>query len=433
MSEWKATEIGLIPAFWEVTTLEAIAEVITDGSHFSPKATSTGRYMASVKDMRYGGFNFSDCKLISEDDYLSLKKAGCSPNLGDVLISKDGNNCLDIIFVYSQQQQIVLLSSIAIVRLRKELYNPFFLTYFLLSPVAQEIMRSWFVSGTAVPRVVLKNFKKVPVPKIPLKEQDEIVTVVSCLDRKIENLRRQNETLEAIAQTLFKHWFVDFEFPNEDGKPYKSSGGAMERSELGEIPADWHFLQLGDVATNYSETHKFKNKSEVVFINTGDVLEGNFLHHDYSPIGTLPGQAKKKIRRNDILYSEIRPINKRFAYVNFSDNLDDYVVSTKFMVIRSNHKILSRLLYLILKRDSTLQEFQYIAESRSGTFPQITFESVSRLPIVIPEIMLQEKLMSVITPLLEKREFNIQKIETLTKTRDVLLPKLMSGQIRVGG
>jgi len=200
---------------------------------------------------------------------------------------------------------------------------------------------------------------------------------------------------------------------------------------LGEIPVGWHLLELGDVATNHSETHKFKNKSEVIFINTGDVLEGNFLHYDHSPIETLPGQAKKKIRQNDILYSEIRPINKRFAYVNFSKNLDDYVVSTKFMVVRSNGKILPRLLYLILKRDSTIQEFHHIADSRSGTFPQITFESVFKFPVVIPEVGLQEKLMSVITPLLEKREFNIQKIQTLTKTRDRLLPKLMSGQLRI--
>ena len=262
-------------------------------------------------------------------------------------------------------------------------------------------------------------------------EQGEIAAVLSCLNRKISNLRQQNETLERIAQTLFKHWFVDFEFPNEDGKPYKSSGGEMMRSESGEIPTGWHFLELGNVATNYSETHKFQNKSEIVFINTGDVLEGNFLHHDYSSIKTLPGQAKKKIRQNDILYSEIRPINKRFAYVNFSENLDDYVVSTKFMVVRSSGKILPRLLYLILKGDSTIQEFHHIAESRSGTFPQITFESVSTFPVVIPEIMLQEKLMSVITPLLEKKEFNIQKIETLTKTRDVLLPQLMSGKLRI--
>jgi len=180
-------------------------------------------------------------------------------------------------------------------------------------------------------------------------EQEGIAAVLICLDRKISNLRQQNETLERTAQTLFKHWFVDFEFPNEDGKPYKSSGGEMVRSELGEIPIGWYLLELDNVATNYSETHRFQNKSEIVFINTGDVLEGNFLHHDYSPIGMLPGQAKKKIFQNDILYSEIRPINKRFAYVNFSKNLDDYVVSTKFMVVRSNGKILPRLLYLILK------------------------------------------------------------------------------------
>ena len=182
-----------------------------------------------------------------------------------------------------------------------------------------------------------------------LEEQKSVADVLSSLDRKISNLRQQNETLERTAQTLFKHWFVDFEFPNEDGKPYKSSGGEMVRSELGEIPIGWYLLELDNVATNYSETHRFQNKSEIVFINTGDVLEGNFLHHDYSPIGMLPGQAKKKIFQNDILYSEIRPINKRFAYVNFSKNLDDYVVSTKFMVVRSNGKILPRLLYLILK------------------------------------------------------------------------------------
>ncbi len=77
-------------------------------------------------------------------------------------------------------------------------------------------------------------------------EQEDIAAVLICLDRKIENLRRQNETLEAIAQTLFKHWFVDFEFPNEDGKPYKSSGGEMVRSELGEIPIGWRVGKLGD-------------------------------------------------------------------------------------------------------------------------------------------------------------------------------------------
>jgi type I restriction enzyme S subunit len=93
--------------------------------------------------------------------------------------------------------------------------------------------------------VILKNLS-LELP--PVSEQKKIAAVLSCLDHKIENLRKQNETLEVMAQTLFKHWFVDFEFPNEDGKPYKSSGGEMVRSELGEIPAGWRVGELGDVA-----------------------------------------------------------------------------------------------------------------------------------------------------------------------------------------
>ena len=91
---------------------------------------------------------------------------------------------------------------------------------------------------------VLQHFK-VWLP--PLDEQKEITALLAALDDKIENLRRQNETLEAIAQTLFKHWFVDFEFPNADGKPYKSSGGEMVPSELGAIPAGWRVGKLGEI------------------------------------------------------------------------------------------------------------------------------------------------------------------------------------------
>jgi type I restriction enzyme S subunit len=96
-----------------------------------------------------------------------------------------------------------------------------------------------FNSGSAVPSLNRNYIHPYPVYVPDYDEQVKIAAVLSCLDRKISNLRQQNETLERIAQTLFKHWFVDFEFPNEDGKPYRSSGGEMVRSELGEIPAGW--------------------------------------------------------------------------------------------------------------------------------------------------------------------------------------------------
>jgi type I restriction enzyme S subunit len=198
---------------------------------------------------------------------------------------------------------------------------------------------------------------------------------------------------------------------------------------LGDIPEGWRVGKLGEVAKNHSQTYNFKDKEKIIFINTGDVLNGDFLHNEYVSISNLPGQAKKMIAKEDILYSEIRPINKRFTYVNFDSN--NYVVSTKFMIVRANHLILPRLLYLILKRQDTIQEFQKIAESRSGTFPQITFESVSNFDLVIPSIDVQRQLMPLLTLILEKQEFNIKHIKTIIQTRDALLPKLMSGQIRV--
>jgi len=109
-------------------------------------------------------------------------------------------------------------------------------------------------SGSTVQGIKSSELKEVMIPLPSISEQKRIADVLSCLDAKIENLRRQNETLENIAQTLFKHWFIDFEFPfdfaqgkpNADGKPYKSSGGVMVASELGDIPEGWHVGQFED-------------------------------------------------------------------------------------------------------------------------------------------------------------------------------------------
>ncbi|MFN9082977.1 MAG: restriction endonuclease subunit S, partial [Planctomyces sp.] len=142
-----------------------------------------------------------------------------------------------------------------------------------------------------------------------------------------------------------------------------------------------------------------------------------------------PGQAKKSIRTDDILFSEIRPANKRFAYIDFDSS--DYVVSTKFMIIRASKEIHPRLLYRILTAKETLAEFQVQAESRSGTFPQITFDSISHLPIVLPPIEIQEAYQRTVATLDAQIKNNKQQSGTLATLRDTLLPKLLSGELSV--
>lgn len=178
------------------------------------------------------------------------------------------------------------------------------------------------------------------------------------------------------------------------------------------MASDWKELTLGEIAQNISRPFNFKAFEEVTFINTGDVLEGQFLHSNrVSKIG-LPGQAKKEIQEGDILFSEIRPANKRFALVDFDPI--GYVVSTKFMVIKKiSEDIDDRFFYILLTNQITLYEFQRIAESRSGTFPQITFDAVAYFPVKIPPLPEQKAIAHILGSLDEKIELNRQMNETL--------------------
>jgi type I restriction enzyme S subunit len=274
--------------------------------------------------------------------------------------------------------------------------------------------------GSAVPSLTTSLLNIIEVKLPPLPEQKQIANILSAIDDKIENNLAINKTLEDMAMALYKHWFVDF-------GPFQE--GEFIDSELGLIPKGWEVKRLDEVAYKNSKTFDFKGKQEVVFVNTGDVQNGSFLHKNYSETEGLPGQAKKVIEPNDILYSEIRPKNKRYAYVDFDSG--DYVVSTKFMIIRNNEKINNRLLYRILTRQDSIDEFQMIAESRSGTFPQITFDVIGHFPIVLPNLEIQNKFQSIVDPFEKQQSNNLMEIKSLTNLRDTLLPKLISGEVRL--
>ena len=275
-------------------------------------------------------------------------------------------------------------------------------------------------SGTKMPRADWNSLEQVEFVFPPLQEQKSIASILSALDDKIELNLQMNKTLEEMAMALYKHWFVDFG-PFQDGE--------FVESELGEIPKGWEVKRLDEFAIKKSESFDFKSKEDVVFVNTGDVQEGRFLHSNRVPKKGLPGQAKKAIAKGDILYSEIRPKNKRFAYVNFDS--EDYVVSTKFMIINPKDNILSKLLYRILTMQSTVDNLNSIAEGRSGTFPQITFDSISDLKFILPPLNVQQKFQEIVSPMEMQQDELFLENQTLTQLRDTLLPKLISGEVRV--
>lgn len=176
------------------------------------------------------------------------------------------------------------------------------------------------------------------------------------------------------------------------------------------------YMPVGEVCSSVSDTYREK-KNMVTLINTSDVLEGRVLNHERVPNSNLKGQFKKTFQRDDILYSEIRPQNRRFAYVDFSPI--DYIASTKLMVIRAKKDVVSpKYLYYFLKNSSTVAELQLLAETRSGTFPQITFSEVANLTIPVPSLAVQEVIVQTMQCLEDKIICNEQindNLEQLAK------------------
>ncbi|MBA2876369.1 restriction endonuclease subunit S [Thermaerobacillus caldiproteolyticus] len=175
--------------------------------------------------------------------------------------------------------------------------------------------------------------------------------------------------------------------------------------------SEWKQISLGNLVESISKRHAF-NKDRLIFLNTSDIFNGKVLNNEYTDINTLPGQAKKSIQKNDILFSEIRPANRRFAYIDFES--EDYVVSTKLMVLRpKNNDILPKYLYYFLTSEESLRHLQEVAESRSGTFPQITFSEVKEMVINLPPLKEQQRIVEVIDSLTEKIELNLKINKTL--------------------
>ncbi|MCM2348637.1 MAG: restriction endonuclease subunit S [Bacteriovoracaceae bacterium] len=196
---------------WRELTLGEVCSKITDGAHNSPKSVPTGKPMASVKDLTFFGINLKTARHIEREEFDKLVKQGCMPEVGDVLIAKDGNSALDTVCNIKENVDVVLLSSVAILRPDKQVLDSDFLKYYFRSKKTIEYLKSNFISGAAIPRVVLKDFKKAKIFLPSLIEQKKISKILNSIECKIFVNNTINTKLERLAQVLFKSWFVDFD------------------------------------------------------------------------------------------------------------------------------------------------------------------------------------------------------------------------------
>jgi len=216
---------GPMPKGWEVVSIDDVCERVTDGSHSSPRSVDEGLPMASSKDMHDRGLMLDACRFISGRDFDELVRNGCKPKKNDVLITKDGANYLKHIFVNRAEQEIVLLSSIAILR-PNSMINPHLLAATLRSPENKARLKN-FVTGAAIPRIVLKDFKRfqfvLPIKLVQTewaKLAEPMTELCWRLDDKIQNLRKTRDLL--LPKLIFGELDVselDIKVSEENNKP----------------------------------------------------------------------------------------------------------------------------------------------------------------------------------------------------------------------
>lgn len=400
---------------WKEVRLGDVCSKITDGSHFSPKAQTEGYPMLSVKDMREYDFDFSNCKKISYEDYLKMERDGCVPQIGDVLVAKDGSYLKEI-FICKEQREIALLSSIAIFRPNSQLIDSRFLCYCLKSPRVYNYISLNCVSGSALPRIILKDFKGVNIRVPSLENQRRIASILSSLDRKIELNNKINADLEEMAQAIFKNWFVDFE-PFKDGK--------FVDSELGMIPEGWKVGRLTEIASymNGLAMQKFppeNNEDSLPVLKIKELGQG-FCGTD-SDRCSCNIKDECKIHNGDVIFSWSGTL-----LVDVWCGGDCGLNQHLFKVTSKDYP---KWFYYYWTKHH-LQEFIHIAKDKAVTMGHIKRGHLEEAMVAIPDNDSMEKAHELFEPILSKMISLRLESSRLSLLRDTLLPRLMSGELEV--
>ncbi|NEU29173.1 restriction endonuclease subunit S [bacterium LRH843] len=308
----------------------------------------------------------------------------------------------------------------------KEEYDSYFYYLVLQSPMFQSQLKSHGV-GSSQPTIPMKIIRTLKVPLPSIQEQRNVSKVFKGVYNKIELNNQIISNLEQLTQTLFKRWFVDFEFPNENGEPYKSSGGELVESELGRIPPNFkvehlsesvNFLSGGTPKTKVSEYWNGK----IPFFTPKDITGSVYVTNTQKNITELGlSNCNSKLYPKNTLFLTARGTVGKL-------NLSNTEMAMNQSCFALQHKE-NKQYYLYFLVETLLREI--IQGSTGAVFNAINLRDLNSLKIVSPTSDLIEEFSSLVTPffemLSEKEEENI----SLKNLRDTLLPKLLSGEIEL--
>jgi len=392
---------------WNHSTINDVCVLVTDGSHSSPKSVNDGKYMVSVKDFTDYGFDFASCRMISNDDYETLKRNGCVPQIDDILIGKDGARFFEDIIIYRQREKPALLSSIAILRCDKSKILPDFLYYVLRTPSFRQDVKDNYGSGSAIPRIILKDFKRMMVSYPSLEKQQAIISVLTAIDSKIQANTEINDNLEQQAHSYFQELFVD------NASPEWTTGTI---SDLGTVVGG---------STPSKAKPEYYTESGIAWITPKDlsINKSKFVSHgenDITELG-LKNSSAAIMPEGTVLFSSRAPI----GYIAIAAG--EVTTNQGFKSVVPKPEIGTPFVYFFLK--NTLPVIEGMASG--STFKEVSGSTMKNVPAVIPDAETLAKFSDFCAPIFAQQRILEEQNQSLATLRDNLLPKLMSGEIDV--
>ena len=403
MNDLKETDFGFIASDWNFIPSLEFCSKITDGTHDSPKQQTEGKHLVTSKHIKGRNIDFDNAYLIAQKDFDNINLRS-RVDQWDVIISMIGEYCG---FSYVERNNNIdyAVKNVGLLKTGSE-HKALWLYYYLNSKIGRFILEI-NKSGTSQPYLTLGFLRDLPILYPPqFNEADKIIQILSSLDDKIDLLHRQNKTLEQLAETLFRQWFVE---------EAEESWETKTISEIIEVRDGTHDSPKQTETGRYLITSKHLKLTGIDFSTAYKISESDFADVN----------KRSKVDKDDILFSMIGTL----GLIHYVDKEPDFAIKNMGLFKSSQKPSFARFLYLLL---ISPEGKRFVYENADGSTQEyITLSSLRNFEFKYPGDIKIEEFDIEIKPIFQKIESNQTQIRTLTQTRDTLQPKLMSGEVRV--
>lgn len=395
-------------------TLSDVCELIVDCEHKTAPTQQTGYLSIRTPNIGRGRLILDGVNRVSDQTYREWTKRA-TPQPGDLIMAREAP--IGNVAIIPPGLQVCLGQRTLLIRPNPSFVDPQYLVYLLLGDEIQGRIQS-LSNGATVHHLNMSDIRDLVLPELlPLPTQRKIAAILSAYDGLIENNTRRIAILEAMAQALYREWFVHYRFPGHEAC-------RMVDSPLGPIPEGWAAARLRDVAAiNESSIRRGHEPEEITYIDISSVSPGKIEKVEPLRFTDAPGRARRIVRHRDIIWSMVRPNRRSYALIlNPTPNL---IASTGFAVISPHAVPFTYLYHAVTSTDFVAYLTNH---TRGAAYPAVTAEDFEEAVILRPPADLLGRFDDEVEDMLTLRENYLRRNITLRCTRDLLLPKLISGE-----